>query len=71
MVFHCDTFFSFFIKIGNISRNTRFFCWKSVWDFQKWTKKMSKNRKSQNSLEKNAKNFSVTIKKSYGLTPKK
>jgi hypothetical protein len=48
-----------------------FFCLKSVWDFQKWTKKMSKNRKSQNSLEKTQKNFSVTIKKSYGLTPKK
>ena len=71
MVFIVTHFFSFFIKFANISRNTRFFCLKSVWDFQKWTKKMSKNRKSQNSLEKNAKNFSVTIKKTYGLAPKK
>ena len=53
------------------SKKHVFFCLKSVWDFQKWTKKMSKNRKSQNSLEKTRKNFSVTIKNSYGLTPKK
>ena len=40
-----------------------FFCLKSVWDFQKWTKKMSKNRKSQNSLEKKRKKLFCDHKK--------
>jgi hypothetical protein len=37
---------------AHITENIMFFPWKVFWDFQKWTKKMSKNGFSQNTFLK-------------------